>query len=200
MLRSSLKIDAARFSTRIQTCLAAKLSCCSWANPDFSLANSISNTTGWLLATLSCCETSWSVIVIRAAYTSLVAKSRTIYFLQQTFSTCNRLFWCETSLYTGGKTCSIDFQPVSQQCCKTSWACGIFALIYFAQMLMKFMLAVYLNKIKRSWHVFILAFQSYNKFNPLNSFCLLFSSLVTELFEIFPWENFQLSRQLLFEH
>ena len=67
------------------------------------------NTIRWLLSTSSCCETNWSVVVIREASTSFVAKTRTIYyFLQQTFSTCIRLFWCETSLYACGKTCSID--------------------------------------------------------------------------------------------
>ena len=113
-----LKTDAARFSTRVQTCLASKQSCCSWVNPDFWLAN----TTTWLHATLSCCKTSWSMVVISAASTSFVAKGRTIlYYLQQTFSTCNRFFWCETSLYARGRTCNIVFQPVLQQCCETSW-------------------------------------------------------------------------------
>ena len=71
-----------------------------------------------------------SVVVIRAVFTSFVAKSITIfYFLQQTFSTCSRLFWCETSLYAGRKTRRIiAFWSVSQQCCEKNWGVLLFVL------------------------------------------------------------------------
>ena len=62
------------------------------------------------------------LVLIQAASRSFVAKSKTIfYFLQQTFSICDSLFWWKTSLYAGGKMWSIAFQPVSQECCETSW-------------------------------------------------------------------------------